>query len=115
MPWIRLTPRNLLSLRPELIEVVGNPELEGLVIPSGWPSASHVAVQNNARLRELDFSSVESIDLLSIENNPELGAVDLGALTRVDSLSVIDNPRLAPASFDAVQTLDRQMSGNATP
>jgi hypothetical protein len=54
-----------------------------------------------------------AIDLLEIENNPLLAEVGLGALTTVDTLRVRDNPRLAAATFDAVQTFARDMSGNA--
>jgi hypothetical protein len=105
--------RTLLAWRPDLIEVVGNPELEQLSIPRGWSSGSHVAVRNNAKIKVVDFARLESIDRLVISGNPLLDSVELGALATVASLKVQDNPLLAPSDFDPVQTFERDMSGNA--
>jgi hypothetical protein len=107
--------RDLLSQRPDLIEVVGNPELQTFSMPARWRSGSYVAIENNAKLSTVDLARLTSIDGLSIKNNPVLGAVELGALDRVDTLEVLDNPALPSSSFDGVRTFESQMSGNAAP
>lgn len=108
-----LTERDLLGFRPELIEIVGNPEVLSFAVPVGWRDGEHVTIENNTKLREVDFGYLESIDLLSIKNNPALTTVNLGALARVDVLEVVENPSLQGSGFDAVQTFEREMSGNA--
>jgi hypothetical protein len=110
-----LSARDLLMYRPDLIEVVGNPELQTITVPALFRSGSYVAIENNAKLSRLDLAQLTSIDGLSIKNNPVLGAVALGALGRVDSLEVLDNPALPSSSFDGVRTFETQMSGNAAP
>lgn len=112
-PSAPLTERDLLSFRPELIEVVGNPEMLRFAVPMGWQDGAHVMIENNTKLREIDFGRLRSIDRLEIENNPELANVDIGALSRVDVLRVLENPLLQGSSFDTVQTFEREMSGNA--
>lgn len=102
-----------LDLRLDHIEVVGNPELLRFAVPVAWRDGELVVIENNMKLREVDFGRLESIDLLSIRNNPALANVSLGALSRVDVLSVLENPSLQSSSFDAVQAFEREMVGNA--
>lgn len=115
-PGVRdqLTERDLLAWRPDYIEIVNNPELQQLTMPSGWLSGSHVVVRGNAKLAAVDFSQLRSIDVLSIEDNPLLADVELGALATIDSLTVRDNPQLPETELDPVQSFQRTLSGNAT-
>lgn len=106
--------RDLLSFRPDLIDIRGNPALRQFDVPAGWQSGSFVNISNNAALERLGLGQLAAIDRLEIEANPALADVDLGALATVDSLLVQDNPQLDGAMFDVVQTFTRSMSGNAT-
>jgi hypothetical protein len=110
-----LSARDLLSYRPNLIEVIGNPELQTFTVPALLQSGGYVAIENNAKLSSVDLGMLASIDLLTIKNNPVLDAVELGALGSVDSLNVLNNPSLPSSSFDGVRTFESQMSGNAAP
>jgi hypothetical protein len=105
--------RSVLDRRPDVIQISDNPELRRLTIPLRWDSGARVSVLRNASLEHLSLGQLASVDLLEIEANPLLSSVELAALTRVDSLHLRDNPLLAPAAFDAVQTFERDMSGNA--
>jgi hypothetical protein len=105
--------RDLLSFRPGRIEISENPALRQFDVPSGWQSGSHVLIRDNAALERLGLGQLAAIDLLEIESNPILADVELAALATVDSLHVRDNPQLPGATFDAVQTFTRDMSGNA--
>jgi hypothetical protein len=105
--------RDLLTFRPELIEINRNPELRQFDVPVGWESASYVRIGNNAALERVGLGQLTAIDRLEIEANSSLADVELGALATVDSLSVRDNPQLSGATFDAVQTFRRDMAGNA--
>jgi hypothetical protein len=107
------TEEALLSFRPQQIEISGNPSLRQFDVPGGWQSGRRVAIHDNAALERLGLGRLAAIDLLEIENNPILADVELAALATVDSLHVRDNPRLPGATFDAVQTFARDMSGNA--
>jgi hypothetical protein len=105
--------RAILARRPDIIAISDNPELRQIAIPVGWDSGAHVSVLRNATLEHLSLGQLARVDFLEIEANPLLSSVELAALTRVDSLRLRDNPLLAPAAFDAVQTFERDMAGNA--
>jgi hypothetical protein len=105
--WGVLAPDDALRVRPNLIEVLQNPALEHLVIPTGWLAASYVDIAGNERLASIDLSALHAADGLWITANPQLASVALGVLETVDDLRVIDNAVLPLDAFDALQTFQR--------
>jgi hypothetical protein len=66
-------------------------------------------------LTDVDFGTVEAVDLLSIKANPALERVNIGELATVDLSSVQGNPLLPLEVFDAVQSFERRMSSAPVP
>ena len=82
-------------------------------LAAGWRSGADVTVTRNAALEQLNLAQLATVDRLEIDANPLLATVGLEALWAAYSLHVRDNPLLAEGAFDAVQSVEREMSGNA--
>lgn len=114
--WGNLAPEDVLQVRPDIVQVIGNPALESLVIPTGWLAVSYLDIVANDRLASIDLSSLHAVDRLSITTNPSLASVDLGLLETTDDLYIVDNALLPLEPFDAVQTFRRLVQpGPLTP
>lgn len=95
------------------LQVSDNSELRRVDVPAGWRSGADVTVTRNAALEQLNLAQLATVDRLEIDANPLLATVGLEALWAAYSLHVRDNPLLAEGAFDAVQSVEREMSGNA--
>lgn len=104
-----------LNVRPQLIQVYGMDALTTLTLPAGWKSASLVRIENNANLRQIDFTGQSYIEYLTITDNPLLESVSTGALDKVNVLNLAENPALPPTAFDAVRRLDTTSQPGAAP
>ncbi len=104
--------RDWLSQRSEII-IARNPALQRFSVPLGLRGGTYVSIEGNTQLRELNFSELESIDVLEIRDNTTLTQISLGALATVDSLKVTGNPLLPMSTFDAVRTFESTVSGSA--
>jgi len=109
------TVQNAIAIRPDSLYVAGNPRLDRYTVPAGWRGAQVLVIADNASLLELDLGEIGALDLLSIKANPALERVEHGQLARVDLLSVLGNPALPLATFDDVQTFQREMSSEPIP
>jgi hypothetical protein len=105
--WGNLAAEDALRVRPDIIQVVGNPALETLVIPRGWLAVSYLEIAANDGLASIDLSSLHAAEQVAITANPALVSVNLGLLETADDLRIIDNPLLPLEPFDAVQTFRR--------
>lgn len=111
--YTRNSPEEVLLTARGQVEISRNDSLQSFSVPGQWQGGVYVIIRENAALRELDMSDLETLDLLEISENPALDTLSLGALSSVDSLKVVGNPLLAPTTFDPLHTFERTMSGNA--
>jgi hypothetical protein len=95
------------------IEISYNDNLQHITSPANTVSADAVSIFQNPSLLDLDLGELTHADVLLIDDNAVLGAVSAPSLATVDHLEVIDNPALSTAVFDAIDTFNRQISGNA--
>lgn len=111
--YTRTSPEEVLLVARGQVEISRNDSLQRFSVPEEWHGGVYVIIRENAALRELDLSDLETLDLLEITQNPALDTLSLGALTSVDTLEVVGNPLLPAAAFDPLRTFERTMSGNA--
>jgi hypothetical protein len=111
--YSRNSPEEVLLVARGQVEISRNDSLQRFSVPEEWHGGVYVIIRENAALRELDLSDLETLDLLEITQNPALTSLRLGGLTSVDTLEVVGNPLLAPTTFDPLHTFERTMSGNA--
>jgi hypothetical protein len=95
------------------IEVGSNPELEFFGVPMPWKDSRLVRITDNAKLREIDLNTLETLDFLTIFRNGNLESVRHRSLVSSDTLEVYGNPRLPTADLDAVSTYNRAVINNA--
>lgn len=113
--YSRTSPEEVLLVSRGQVEISRNDSLQRFSVPQEWHGGVYVIIRQNAGLRELDLSDLETLDLLEITQNPALDSLRLAALASVDTLEVVDNPLLAPSAFDPLHTFERTMSGNGNP
>ena len=104
--WGNRAPENAVDIRPDLVDISGNPSLEQVVLPPGWLAASYVTISGNEKLTHVSLGSLHAADSLIIGGNPLLESVDLGLLETVDDLRIIDNPLLPLEPFDSIRTFE---------
>jgi hypothetical protein len=110
--YSRNSPEEVLLVARGQVEISRNDSLQRFTVPEEWHGGVYVIIRENAALRELDLSDLETLDLLEITQNPALDTLRLGALFSVDTLEVVGNPLLPATAFDPLQTFERTMSGN---
>jgi hypothetical protein len=94
------------------ISLSGNDSLRRFAMPDRWRAVTFVRISGTS-LEAVDFVNVRSIGTLIIDGNPLLTDVNLGALASVPDLRIESNHALSPTAFDGVQTVQRQIAGNA--